>query len=680
MFGRWCAAGAAWAEPPDSRLLTAPTAATRLAAATRNPTLPFTVPPRLRWRFPDHPLGLLTAPLSPSRVMGGLSQRKDLRRVLLRQSPLLGQLGLFVRALLYEWRRARAQPYPEGRGEPSNAGDAEPELRPAGGRQPAGQDPARRAAPCEGEEVDADHAPTQMIGGRELDERVRIRRPGREAEAGEEEEESRHQSRAHGREQQLAEGKAHAAEHGRPHRRPAHVRRDQRAEQRSAAEDAREQPEDLRPGMEGLLRQHREQDVEVETERAHDEDEGQHQPDLLVAAGEANAFLQAREDPRALTALKGMELLGPHHHQPRKHGHVADGVDAETEPCARRRDEHSAERRAEDPRPVEQAGVQTDRVRQLSRPDHAEGERLARGRIQHLHEPHQRGDHVHVPGARDTRQRDRGDRRREKHLRHLSADHGSPRVEPVHDHARHKAEERERHELAERQDPDRDRRVGEREDEPGLRNALHPRAGHGDDLADEEEPVVPVPADAEEGSCAGAQDRRRHAVSASRRLVSGSIAASITSSSSGSRWRSRSASHAVRFDFTERRTRWPAGVTIRPTRRRSPATGARSISPASSSRVRNFDMPGTDIRSREASSRTPIPGAYLIWTRSETWTPVTPSEWISRRSSRLSLRSTGRRRLATAVVSRVSASISLTRLTNRPYLASALSQARSARP
>src|SRR5204862_91569 len=83
------------------------------------------------------------------------------------------------------------------------------------------------------------------------------------------------------------------------------------------------------------------------------------------------------------------------------------------------------------------------------------------------------------------------------------------------------------------------------------------------------------------------------------------------------------------FDLTERRTFWPAPVSDRPTRLWSPATGALWTRPASSRREMNLDMPGTDIRSSAASSRIPMPGWYLICTSSETWPPVTPSDWIS---------------------------------------------------
>src|SRR5216684_3432633 len=44
-----------------------------------------------------------------------------------------------------------------------------------------------------------------------------------------------------------------------------------------------------------------------------------------------------------------------------------------------------------------------------------------------------------------------------------------------------------------------------------------------------------------------------------------------------------------------------------------------------------------------------MPGLCLIETSSETWPPVTPSEWISRRSSRASRRSTGLSRPAIVI-------------------------------
>src|SRR4030088_834492 len=60
-------------------------------------------------------------------------------------------------------------------------------------------------------------------------------------------------------------------------------------------------------------------------------------------------------------------------------------------------------------------------------------------------------------------------------------------------------------------------------------------------------------------------------------------------------------------------------------------------------------MPGADTRSRSASSVAVMPGLCLIEASSETWPPVTPSEWISRRSSRARRRRTGLSRPATVI-------------------------------
>src|SRR5436190_6210648 len=344
-----------------------------------------------------------------------------------------------------------------------------------------------------------------------------------------------------------------------------------------------------------------------------------------------------------------MELLRAHHQETGEHRDVAGGVHCETHAGACSGDDDAAECRPEDPRAVEDARVETDRVRQFDRADHAEGQLLTGWGVEDLNEAHERCDHVDVPRAGDSRKRDDGDRGGEDHLRQLRADNGSPGVEPVDDDAGDQAEERERHELAERENPDRDRRVSQREDEPGLRDALHPRADVRNDLAREEQAIVAVLPDAEEGARAGAKDRRRHDSSSASRCASGSIAASIASSSSGSSSRSRAESQAVRFDLTKRRTFWPAEVSVSPTRLWSPSTGALWTRPASSRREMNLDMPGTDIRSKAASSRIPIPGRHLIWTSSDTWPPVTPSEWTSRLSCLLSCRRTGRSRFARTV-------------------------------
>ena len=60
-----------------------------------------------------------------------------------------------------------------------------------------------------------------------------------------------------------------------------------------------------------------------------------------------------------------------------------------------------------------------------------------------------------------------------------------------------------------------------------------------------------------------------------RRRESGSTAASIAASSSGSSLPSREASQAVRRERTRRSSRWPSSVRVSPTRRLSSGLGVR---------------------------------------------------------------------------------------------------------
>jgi hypothetical protein len=210
--------------------------------------------------------------------------------------------------------------------------------------------------------------------------------------------------------------------------------------------------------VERVLREHRQEDVEVEAERAHHGDEDEDQPDLLVALRERDPFLQPGEERAGpFPPLDGVELLRPHQQKPGDDGDIARRVRREADAGADGGDEDAGERRPEDPGAVEEAGVEADCIGQLGRSDHAEGQGLARGSVQHLDEPHQRCDHVDVPGLCDARQCDDRNGRGKQHLCDLRADHRPPRVEPVDDDPGDEAEERERHELAEGEDADRDR-------------------------------------------------------------------------------------------------------------------------------------------------------------------------------------------------------------------------------
>ena len=219
------------------------------------------------------------------------------------------------------------------------------------------------------------------------------------------------------------------------------------------------------------------------------------------------------------------ELARPHEPEAREHGEEAERVDREADADAEGGDEDAGERGADHARAVEEARVERDRVRQLLPADHLERERVTAGRVEDERCPGGRGERVREPddlraGKRQCRQCQGDD-----HRRRLRDHDEPPVVEAVRDNARDQAENCERGEAAEGEEADRDGRVRELDDVPGERDVLHPGSDEGDDLAREEQPVVPVLAEA----CEGAAEGDGHSSSRSRR--SGSIAASSASSS-----------------------------------------------------------------------------------------------------------------------------------------------------
>ena len=274
---------------------------------------------------------------------------------------------------------------------------------------------------------------------------------------------------------------------------------------------------------------------------------------------------------------------------------------------------------------------------------------LARGHVEHEDEPVREADRVQHPRLRDACERDPGEHGRVAAAPPASRSRACAHPRSVQD-AGEQAEERERQERREGHDADVERGMRDLQAEPAHGDALHPRAGLGDDLTAEEEAVVVV-LEAGEG---------RVSTSSSD---SGSIAASTAASCSSVSPRRRVASHAVRRERTRRRTRDPSSVSVRPTRRLSSELGVRVTRPSRCSRSTWFDIAGALIFSLAASSRTPMPGWYFIATSSDTCWGETPTSRASRRSSRPTWRRTGRRRSAIWTVSSLVSGISLTWLT-----------------
>ena len=400
--------------------------------------------------------------------------------------------------------------------------------------------------------------------------------------------------------------------------------------------------------MQRDLREHRQRDVEVEANvlSTRVRPSTSEHPRLRPHVREPSR-VPARISGRS-NSSSGKNSLVRIASSAEQHGEEADRVDEETDADAREAEENPRHRRAEDPRRVEEARVERDRVRQRLAADHPVRQLLARRHVEHEDRAVDERDRVEHPRLRDAGERDPGERDRGHELAGLRPEHEAARVEPVGDHAGEEAEERERQELRERHDADRER---------SRRASAGGRTSRARSAASTSRSATWAGPRRRGGSC-GSGGSRRCAVAAvvigvllvARRCESGSTAAPTAASSSGESVSRRLASQAVRRERTRRSVRWPSSVSVRPTRRRSASLCVRVTSPSRSSRTTRFDIAAVETRSSAASSPTVTPGAYLIATSRPTCCGETPAIF-SRRSSRASWRSVGRRRSATAITS-----------------------------
>ena len=114
-------------------------------------------------------------------------------------------------------------------------------------------------------------------------------------------------------------------------------------------------------------------------------------------------------------ALDVVELLLAHHRERAEDGEEADRVQGEADAGADGRDQDSGDGRSNDPRPVEEPGVESDGVRKLARADHLERERLTARRVEGQGDATERGEHVDDGQGGGSGQRDDGKRDRDDH-------------------------------------------------------------------------------------------------------------------------------------------------------------------------------------------------------------------------------------------------------------------------
>ena len=181
-----------------------------------------------------------------------------------------------------------------------------------------------------------------------------------------------------------------------------------------------------------------------------------------------------------------------HQEQADDHRDERDRVHPEALGEPDRRDEHAADRRTDDPGGVEEHRVERDGVDDLVAADHLDDERLASRVVEGVDEAEDRREHVDVPELDPVRGDEDGQDERLDHRRRLGDQQHPPLRQAVDDHPGEEGEDRHRQELEGGDGAERERRVGEPQDEPRLPDRLHPGADERDELAEPEEPEVVV--------------------------------------------------------------------------------------------------------------------------------------------------------------------------------------------
>ena len=228
-----------------------------------------------------------------------------------------------------------------------------------------------------------------------------------------------------------------------------------------------------------------------------------------------------RADVVAGVARRGQQLGLAHREVGQQDGQEAGRVEEEAGGQPDQPDDEPGHGRADDARSVEDGAVEGHRVGHVGPSDHLDHERLADRHLDGIHEAEPDGqqvDHPDLDGAGHHEQ-PQGQRQAERH--ELGHDERLALGQRIGDEAAEEPEGEDGQELAGRGYAERERIVGQLQDEPALGNGLHPGAHQRDELAGEEEAEVAVP---ERGA-----DGRAHAGPASDAAVTCRAAAAMRS-------------------------------------------------------------------------------------------------------------------------------------------------------
>ena len=158
-------------------------------------------------------------------------------------------------------------PLPPGRRPPATA---ERQLGPADVGQPAGEQAADRRQSGEREQVEAEHATAQMVGRSQLEHRLAVCRPGREAEADHDQERAGDDHVPHGASRSIAPLKPAAPRTSARQLARLIAAANSAPTSAPAPKQAKRAPKTAAPECERLRGEHRQQHAEVEARRADD--------------------------------------------------------------------------------------------------------------------------------------------------------------------------------------------------------------------------------------------------------------------------------------------------------------------------------------------------------------------------------------------------------------------------
>ena len=123
------------------------------------------------------------------------------------------------------------------------------------------------------------------------------------------------------------------------------ARCDESADERTEAEGRRQETETLWADVERVRCEERDENVEVEADRADDGDDAEHGAELRVVPDEAECAAHPVDDPRGRVPLDRVQLLPPQARERSKDGEEAEGVDDEADPGAGHGDHDACDRR-----------------------------------------------------------------------------------------------------------------------------------------------------------------------------------------------------------------------------------------------------------------------------------------------------------------------------------------------